>query len=124
MNEVTINIPIPAKELNPNSRVHWAVKARAVKKQRINVYWKLMGLATKNRILGYWNAATVQIEATYKDKRRRDKDNLLASLKSAFDGAEDAGLIKNDSGFTYLPIKINEPDKTNPHIKLTFTKES
>ena len=40
------------------------------------------------------------------DKRRRDKDNLLASLKAAFDGLTDAGVWTDDSEATYLPVRI------------------
>ena len=82
---------------------------------------RLICRATLDQLLS-WKAANVQIEVTPPDRRRRDKDNLLASLKAAFDGAQDAGLIADDSGLTYLPITIQEPDKHNAGVKLTFTK--
>lgn len=69
-----------------------------------------------------WKTANVQITVTPPDRRRRDKDNLLASLKAAFDGAQDAGLIADDSGLTYLPIVITEPDKANARVTLTFIR--
>lgn len=45
----------------------------------------------------------VDVIATYRIKRQRDEDNLTASLKPAFDGIVDAGLIPDDSS-EYLRI--------------------
>jgi hypothetical protein len=68
-----------------------------------------------------WPAATVLVEVTPPDLRKRDKDNLLASLKAAFDGAEDAGVVVNDNVFTYLPVAILPPDKERPGVRITFS---
>ena len=35
MNRITITLPLPPKELSPNARPHWAVKARAIKSYRL-----------------------------------------------------------------------------------------
>ena len=40
MNKIEIKIKhLPYPELSPNSRVHWAVKARAVKASREEIGW-------------------------------------------------------------------------------------
>jgi Holliday junction resolvase RusA-like endonuclease len=81
-------------------------------------------LATLNVMLGWrddcWESASVQATFYFRDKRRRDRDNLLASLKAYFDGLADSGLIANDSGLTHLPVKV-ELDKVNPRVVLTVT---
>jgi Holliday junction resolvase RusA-like endonuclease len=120
MKQVSITLPMPHAHLSPNSRCHWAQKSKAKKAQRTAAAVALHIETIAQRPL--WKAANVQIEVTPPDRRRRDKDNLLASLKAAFDGAQDAGLIADDSGLTYLPITIQAPDKQNAGVKLTFTK--
>jgi crossover junction endodeoxyribonuclease RusA len=122
MKQIRINLEMPHKHLSPNSRCHWAQKAKAKKEQRqssrylicMEMYWAGCTMP--------WKTANVQIVVTPPDRRRRDKDNLLASLKAAFDGAQDAGLIADDSGLTYLPITITEPDKANAGVQITFIK--
>jgi hypothetical protein len=129
MKQIRINLDMPHKHLSPNSRCHWAQKAKAKKDQRdhscYRILWALNEIAPVNthfREWVPWKTANVQIVVTPPDRRRRDKDNLLASLKAAFDGAQDAGLIADDSGLTYLPITIAEPDKANPGVQITFIK--
>lgn len=119
----TITLPLPHKHLSPNARPHWRAKAMAVK-----VYRSLTGLTATGILTGQanlrpmWKAATVQGRAFFKDARRRDKDNILASLKAAFDGLKDAGLIEDDSGLTHLPMEVLV-DKKNPRIELVVTKQ-
>jgi Holliday junction resolvase RusA-like endonuclease len=67
-----------------------------------------------------WLKATCQVSAFYAVNRRRDADNLIASLKSAFDGIADNGVIANDSGLIHLPAIIGR-DPRNPRIEITIT---
>lgn len=46
----------------------------------------------------------------------RDRDNLLAGLKSAFDGFEGI-LIENDRNLTYGPVVI-AVDKDDPRVEI------
>ena len=120
MTTITIRLPMPAKELSPNSRAHWAPKAREKSIRRESA---AMLIRTQlPRRFTPWEAATVKLVVTPPCGRKRDKDNLLASEKATFDGAEDAGLIENDAGFTYLPIDILPADKKNAGVEITFTK--
>lgn len=56
----------------------------------------------------------------FKDKRRRDRDNLLASLKAAFDGIADAGIVSDDSSFRHQ-VEIGEPC-AEPYIEITISE--
>ena len=126
MTSVTITLPMPHKHLSPNSRCHWAQKANAKRNQREAArHFILSGiLEAELNPLDPWRTADVSIIVTAPDKRRRDKDNILASLKAAFDGAQDAGLVADDSGLTYLPINIVTGTKATAGVRITFTKTS
>lgn len=82
-----IILPWIAKELNPNSKRHWTVKAKFTKKARSDAHW-----ATKDA--GYVISGTGSIHLHIyfypPDKRKRDGTNMLASMKAAFDGIADA----------------------------------
>jgi Holliday junction resolvase RusA-like endonuclease len=56
--------------------------------------------------------AIVSCRFYFKDRRRRDADNLLASLKAVFDGLKDAGVIDDDAGFIHLPIEMDHDPKS------------
>lgn len=71
-----------------------------------------------------WRSATTQATFYHKDSRRRDRDNLLASIKAGFDGLRDAGLLIDDDELTHLPV-VREVDRSNPRveIELTYSEE-
>ena len=92
---VTITLPLPSANLSPNARCHWRVKAKAAAEQRFSAcarYWACYGGGER------WKTATGQATFYFKVKRRRDKDNLNASLKNAVDGLVDARVLVNDEG--------------------------
>ena len=129
MKLITIYLDMPHKHLSPNSRCHWAQKSKAKKAQRDQSRYRILCELNELDIVSAtrskwtpWKTANVQITVVPPDRRRRDKDNLLASLKAAFDGAQDAGLIADDSGLTYLPITITEPHKSKAGVQITFIK--
>jgi len=114
MQTMILSLPLPPKECSPNWRGHWAAKARAVKTYRHTAACtalSLIRLPAPN-----WERAAVQATFHFRDARRRDKDNLLAALKPAFDGLADAGIIANDSGLTHLPVIV----KKNGHAGVTL----
>lgn len=69
-----------------------------------------------------WKAATVLFQFTFRDKRRHDRDGLLAWMKSGIDGLADSGLVKNDADFTFLPVEIMPPNKLWPGVRITVTE--
>ena len=121
MNSVTIELPLPHKNLSPNSRCHYMAKATATKKARRDArHASALAWYQWAIIAPQWAEATVQATFYFKDRRKRDRDNLLASLKASFDGLADSRLIANDSGLTHLPVKV-DVDKKNPRVVLTVT---
>lgn len=117
---IIITLPLPHKSLSPNARCHWRAKAKAVKSYRAQAGLEVMAETCGEK--WKWPTATVQCTFYFKDARKRDKDNLLASMKSAFDGLEDAGLVANDNDFTHLPVRI-EKDKINPRVVVEIRKD-
>lgn len=101
-----ITLPWPAKALHPNARVHWATKARAAKAARTAAGWATD--AAKVKIEGE-GAVTLKITFYPPDKRRRDLDGMLSSLKNGVDGIADA-LGVNDCRFRFV-LEIGNPVK-------------
>lgn len=121
MNTYTLILPLPDPCLSPNARVHWAKKGRAVKELRRCASLVALAEMTAARVKPpRWKTATVQVTAYYPVKRRRDKDNLVASLKAAFDGLVDAGMLEDDDGLTHLPTVI-DIDAMNPRVVMVVT---
>ncbi|MDH3719353.1 MAG: hypothetical protein OES79_14635 [Planctomycetota bacterium] len=121
---MTITLPLPPKGLSPNDRMHWAWKAAAVKKYRswsAAVTRTEIACSLETCLEIPWKAAKVQPVFYFKDRRRRDRDNLAASLKAAYDGLVDAGLLVDDEGLVPLPPEIGV-DKDNPRVELILTR--
>ena len=116
---IKITVGIPARVLSPNTRCHWAMKAKATKSARIES-WASTQIAM-NGMKGNWIAAECQVYWYARDSRVRDRDNCLASLKATFDGLKDGGLLKDDSGLIHLPLRLFV-DSKNPRVELFLTK--
>ena len=68
-----------------------------------------------------WKAAEAEATFFFRDKRRRDRDNLLASLKAAFDGIAAAGVVEDDADLTHLPVRV-EVDKADPRVEIKIRR--
>lgn len=105
--------------LTSNQRHHWAVRARTVREVRSEVAWRAhaTGLGTQQHI-------TVELHYHPADRRRRDADNLVPTLKAACDGLVDAGLVADDTPAymtKHMPV-IHPPDPgRGPACWLTIT---
>lgn len=122
---MTIILQLPPKELHPNARTHWRVKALHTKAYRLAAAlsaktWIRSGMGSMPT---RWPAATVEATFYFRDARRRDRDGMLSSLKAAFDGLSDAGLIADDSGLTHLPVVV-AIDRRNPRVELNVTPQN
>jgi Holliday junction resolvase RusA-like endonuclease len=122
LDSITLILPLPPSKLNPNIRVHWAEKSRAVK-----TYRNIALFEAKKFLFDYdspplWAKAVVSCEAFFSHIRNRDEDNFQASMKAAFDGLADAGIVINDSGFTHMPPVFSH-DKKKPRVEITITKK-
>lgn len=107
--KLTIELPWPDRALSPNARVHWRVKAKAVKAARASA--KLAAYLAMRKAKwpkAVYDEAVTQIVFTQKIRRRIDRDNCLSSCKAYLDGLADAGVIKDDCGFTHKPIRIEQ----------------
>jgi crossover junction endodeoxyribonuclease RusA len=128
MEKIVVILPWPDKRLSPNSRVHhltlWRVKKKA-KGAATMATWAAMGT---NRPFPFGKPVIpvryrVTITATPKDNRRRDEDNLQASLKAALDGVA-AALGIDDHHFRIEGTRIlpARPDKRR-QIEITIQPE-
>ena len=77
-----VELPWPPRELNPNAHVHWTRSAEA--KQTAKAQGCCLTMNTEH------TGIAPEMEATYTfhppDKRKRDIDNFLASMKHYQDG--------------------------------------
>jgi len=110
---IVITLRLPPEELTPNARPCRAAKARAVRRYREAAY--LYALAARpGRPM---ERARVTARFFFRDRRERDKDNLLASLKAAFDGIADGRVITNDAGMIHMPAELLM-DRVNPRVEI------
>ena len=110
---MVIILPLPPRELSPNARPHWAAKARAVKRYRQTAWLCALAVRPSEPI----QTARVTSRFFFRNRRRRDRDNLLASLKPAFDGIAGARVVTNDSGMTHMPVE-QYLDRTDPRVEI------
>ena len=115
---------LPWPELSPNSRLHWAVKARAVKSTKDEIGWlaKAAGWTCYHKPM---QKARISYEFHLKDNRRRDLDNLLASCKSLVDGLVDVGVLADDDSkhLEIGSVKCIQGTKEQTVISLTEMPE-
>jgi crossover junction endodeoxyribonuclease RusA len=92
-----IELPWPPKELSPNARVHYHTKAAAAKVYREAAYWltEKSGLTVPAE-----GGIALRFDFHPPDKRKRDLDNMLSSIKAGVDGIADA-LGVNDQRFGF-----------------------
>ncbi len=121
MNSITITLPLPARELSPNARVHWAKKAKITKAHR-QAAGITAWVATGDSEPPHWKKAKMQVKAYFKTRRFPDPGNFMASLKAYEDGIADAGVVENDRGLWPERPEFFT-DKANPRIEITISQE-
>lgn len=101
-----LELPWPSRDLHPNSRVHWAKRARAAKQAREEAGWSARAAGFR-RI----DANAVSVTAIFipPDKRRRDSDGMLSNIKSYLDGISD--VIGVDDSLWNIAIRREAPRK-------------
>jgi len=92
-------VPWPPKECSPNARVHWSKKAKAAKAYK-HTCW---ALAKEASLKVDWDGK-VHLWVTFvpPDRRIRDVDNAVSSIKNGLDGIAMAIGI-DDSRFVLHP---------------------
>lgn len=112
-----IVLQLPPKGLWPNDRVCWQALARARAEYRHDAHIGALE-ALGRRKEPAWPRATIQATFFYRSRRsRRDPDNCLAALKSAFDALQDAGVLATDRYLTHLPV-LQQVDPAHPRVEI------
>lgn len=84
-------LPWDRPPLTANQRLHWASKAQRVKALR---EWAKVTFRSTDD----WAApVSVRLDWYVPDKRRRDVDNTVPTLKALCDGLVDAGVVPDDT---------------------------
>ena len=85
---IRFTLPWPPKGLSPNARNHWAKTAKLKRAYREACRWQAIGQEGAKFDAG----AVLSVRLTFHppDRRKRDWDNLIASMKSGLDGLADA----------------------------------
>lgn len=93
----------------PNTKVHWAVKAKTAKKWRTQARY----LALKARPIGHKPFISVELTIVRGSARPCDIDNAIAAAKPLIDGIVDAKIISDDNPNVVKAIRY-EWQKTAP----------
>jgi len=94
-----IELAYPPKELSPNARVHYQVRARVGKKYREYVGWSAKQMKPSK-----------SLKITFHPRSRlQDFDNVISSFKFGQDGLSDAWGI-NDREF-FIQYELSHPVK-------------
>lgn len=114
----SIEIPyLPQRELSPNWRGHWAEKYKAAQQLKQDAY-----VAAKFSLIPVFKKATITFKFIVPDRRRRDPDNFLASMKPAVDGLVAAGIFPDDSSevvsFAPVVFKLSRRGKPKTIIEI------
>ena len=84
---------LPLPELNPNRKLHHMAKHHYIQQAQEEA----MILAINAGIpLKPFKKAHISVTFIAKDKRKRDLDNLFASIKATIDGIVYAGVLEDD----------------------------
>lgn len=113
MTMLTILLPWPMRELSPNARhSHWSTLARA--KRRFRAACALQAKIQGAKPL---QAAELAVSMTFvpPDRRHRDLDNCIASMKAGLDGLADV-LGVDDSRWTLTAML--DPVAIGGHVKV------
>lgn len=121
MSSFTVELPLPPRQLSPNSRNHWRVRHRHSKAYRGKCRDAVLGMLAEGLVCmeSDWSAANLQPTYYHTDRRRRDRDNLSAMLKAAYDGIAEA-LGVDDYGFRPTMPEV-DVDKERPRVEIVVT---
>ena len=100
-----IRLPFPDRALNPNTRRVWQASLKPKKEAREVGYWAAQQASfrkTEQCFVDYTNLR-LRIAIYPPDNRKRDLDNIVASLKAAQDGIFEY-LGMDDSSITHKEV--------------------
>lgn len=117
MNSHELVLPWPDRALHPNARGHWSERSKAAKSARALAHGIALEAGWHRRA---WPQGRlhVWIDGYAPDRRARDHDGFLASLKSALDGIADAMQV-NDRAFVphpWIKDEVRKPGEVRIRI--------
>lgn len=115
-----LTLPLPVRELHPNWRGHWAKRAKAVKAARGRSHIEAIACPPPASSLP-WPSARMTAFFYYPDRRKRDDDGAMASLKAYRDGLQDAGLVADDNAIVSV-FGGWDVDACNPRVEITLER--
>lgn len=121
---VYVTLPLPPAVLSPNI-ASASLRGRFMKAAAAKRYRQLAKKAVEEEQVedAPWQQIEVEPFFHYATKRKRDEDNAVASLKAAYDGIVDAGLVKDDDPKHMArkwPHFLLDPQ--NPRVVLKITR--
>ncbi len=119
-----IVLPLPNGLLSPNHTVG-SMGGRFAKAGAIKKYRRLTREAVEAEQIetAPWKEITVKPTFFFKQNRERDEDNAIGSLKSAYDGIVDAGLVaKDDHKHMHRESPEFRIDKEHPRVELIIER--
>ena len=124
LEQVTIVFRLPGGILSPNNPPG-SIGSRFAKAAAAKKYRQLVKETVEAECIetGPWQKVEVDVVFFFAVKRRRDEDNAMGSLKAAYDGIVDAGLVVDDD---YEHMRRNIPefliDREHPRVMLTIKR--
>ena len=85
---------LPPREFSRNSREHWSVLNRVKDQVVSDIAGLLLETGWKPGIP--WTKGHVTVEFVLPDRKRRDHDNLVTSMKPLYDALVTNGVLKDD----------------------------
>lgn len=118
---LSIALPWPPKELSPNGRKHWRGLAKFKAAYRDTCRIETL-LQCRPDYLQLPERIHLSMDFVPPDRRRRDRDNLVAAMKSGLDGVADA-LGINDERFAVLTVRTVEGEQAGVRLRLEAVSE-
>ena len=119
--EVVVELPLPPRQVSPNARVYFRRQAEATKAYRRTACMLTIAAGGRNR---RWTRARAQATFYWPNNLRRDIRNAEHSLKAAYDGMVDAGLIVDDRAEVLRHDETTfDVDTRRPRVVIRVTQE-
>ncbi len=124
METITITLPLPPESLSPNCSVG-SLGGRLKKASDSKKYRLLTALLVMQEQVETAPWDTVEVKAIFHHatNRRRDQDNAIASLKAAYDGIVDSGLVPDDDWRHMVRMQPEfHIDKQQPRVTIEIRR--
>ncbi len=121
---IFVVLPLPARVLSPNCMIG-SIGGRFMKASATRKFRRVTKEAVQAEHVETlpWRKAHVAATLFHNTKRRRDQDDALGSLKAAYDGIVDAGVVPDDDPeHMERSMPLLKHDKLWPRVELTITR--